>query len=266
MKQGTVKGMSTEGATGLAKGTAMPEKVEVHLFIMAGLATSPDFFDGFQGELSTRFRSKGVSARIDIVYPYGNWSRRLIPQLREIRRDVFPWRNRTSRYEDRLGGLNAAEAVKASYAGGALYLVGHSAGGTAAVHAGLRLLHEGFPLGRLVQIGSPKSPLPDQLRAISAYFYATNATGRPTDRVTRLGSWGGLDRSRSRLGKIRNEAQGMLPRWNSMLYAPERVTGICLRGGHADYFRTSQAYRNAEGVANLTLTTDAVWSWLDRDR
>jgi hypothetical protein len=139
-------------------------------------------------------------------------------------------------------------------AAGPLWLVGHSGGGVAAVHAAEALLAAGAAEGcRLVQIGSPRCAVPEPLQARTAYVYAARAgSRRPADPICRLGSWGGWER-----------AARFALRWNRRRYAPATIASLPLVGGHADYFRDHGMFRQADGGAtNLQLTVDAMWPTL----
>src|SRR5690606_38601855 len=92
-----------------------------------------------------------------------------------------------------VGGRRAAEqiAIEAGSPanGGALVLLGHSAGGVAAVHAAAKLDKLGYRIGAVAMIGSPKTPIPKPIRERTAWFSACNAKGRRVDAIARLGGW-----------------------------------------------------------------------------
>ncbi|MFD2614132.1 thioesterase domain-containing protein [Paenibacillus gansuensis] len=221
------------------------------VYILAGLATSPDFFRDVEAELKRRLSERYEAVEMRIFFPYGDWSRKLLPQLRDIGRDVLPSSGGRGGIRERRGGLAAARAIRDTYTEGALFLIGHSAGGTAAVYAAEYLLAEGIRVNAVIQIGSPKTPLPAPIRPLTSYLYRVGEDGRPADPVTRIGSWGGW-----------STYKGALPRWDPVKYAPARMVPLALTGGHADYFRSSAPYRDAEGRSNLERTADAVAAWL----
>jgi hypothetical protein len=229
----------------------------VTVYAIAGIGTSEDFMEGLLLELERRyFEQTGGAGRIRsaLLHPYGAWDRSLLAQLREMRRDLWL---RLGRRAGSLGGRRVLQRIEADGAAtaGPLWLVGHSGGGIAAVHAAEALLaaYGAAADCRLAQIGSPRCAVPEPLQARTAYVYAARAgSRRPADPICRLGSWGGWERA-SRLGL----------RWNRLRHAPATVAPLPLVGGHADYFRDHGVFRQAEGGAtNLQLTVDAMWPTL----
>ncbi|WP_274651048.1 hypothetical protein [Paenibacillus humicola] len=231
----------------------MPEKLDetmpdrIAFFLIAGVYTSPDFMEALGGELVRRARQAGIAGiHSRLLFPYGDWGRSLLGQLREVRRDL----NLSMRKRARSVGGQFVLRETAEYRDGwRIVLIGHSAGGLAAVHA-LELLKSRKPLAdcRVVQIGSPKCRIPDGLRSSVGYLYAAGPQGGIRDPVCRLGTWGGWER-----GRFRG------PVWNRRLYRPGRVVPLQLIGGHADYFRDHRPYLNGAGVTNLDVTVDAFW-------
>jgi hypothetical protein len=222
---------------------------KVALYLLAGVATAPNFMEDFCSEMVQRFRQTGWEVQVETLFPYGDWSRSLIKQIDEIRYDLVPG---LSRRHSPIGGRRVADAIKASYRGGTLVIIGHSGGGVAGVHAAQILSREGgIPVTKIVQIGSPKCAVPQAIRTSVFYVCAMNRKGQQTDPVTRLGSWGGWERSR----------MGM-PRWNPRLSAPFHIMRVPIIGGHADYFRRKSPFINEDGLSNLEITTNSVWAWL----
>jgi hypothetical protein len=260
---------------------------KVNLFLLAGVATAPLFMENFRLALATRLEQAGCEVYSELLYPYGDWSRKLLPQLLELRHDLWAARTRPLRS---IGGARAAamaasaearlaaaqagcaapvanseaqQPVSGGSSGGLTLLLGHSGGGVAAVHAagilaGEPVLLRGaatpslLPL-RVVQIGSPKCPVPTWLQGSLLYASAINAQGRPSDPVTLLGSWRVWQRSR--LG---------LPVWRpSAPASPSAHIRLQLMGGHPDYFRESNPFLNQHGLSNLEVTVQAVMDWLD---
>lgn len=217
----------------------MPRKIAV--YCLSGILTYPNFMQELGAALADRLRSQGLQTSAQQLYPYGDRSRGGLRQLHETRRDVLL---RAGRPERSLGGSRAAEAVlvEEEPSGMLTVLVGHSAGGMAAVHAASILLRRtGRPPSslRVVMVGSPKCPVPPELREYTLYIRAMSKGGRAPDPVTRLGTWGGWSRGR-----------GGLPYWQAEKYAPAVQITLPLTGGHPDYFRSGSAYRDAAGRSN----------------
>ncbi|NOU93010.1 hypothetical protein GC093_07155 [Paenibacillus sp. LMG 31456] len=103
---------------------------------------------------------------------------------------------------------------------------------------------------RIVQIGSPKCPIPEWMRESVLYAGALNAKGKPSDLVTRLGSWSGWHR---------NERGNTT--WSWKQFAPSTIVHLPVLGGHPDYFRESSPYLNKEGIPNMETTVQAIWEW-----
>ena len=80
----------------------------------------------------------------------------------------------------------------------------------------------------------------------------SGSSGKITDRISRLGTFGGW---------IVNERG--LPSWRMDKYAPQATCGVPIIGGHPDYFREQPPFINSHGLSNHWLTLHAVWSWLE---
>ncbi|MDG0811962.1 hypothetical protein [Cohnella rhizosphaerae] len=155
----------------------------LRLYVLNGVRSAPRFLDGLNGTLAARLSALGCEVRSRVLFPYGDWHRRLLPQIREARFDIMlPYRRygrsigggRTlvaldrdrSEPEGDMGGSDSGRrrekaeaetgAVQTDHALAAngertsdrrkeiAVFVGHSAGGVAAVHAsGLLLAREG---------------------------------------------------------------------------------------------------------------------------
>ncbi|CAG7637510.1 hypothetical protein PAESOLCIP111_03850 [Paenibacillus solanacearum] len=219
---------------------------KINLYFLAGVATAPTFMEDFGRELADRLRESGRDvAHAELLFPYGDWSRKLLHQLLEMRNDLYPLRPAKLAP---IGGRLAAEKVAASYAGGLALLIGHSGGGVAAVQAAELLSRAGTveePLLRVVQIGSPKCPVPAALRERTLYIRSKR------DPASLLGSWGGIERGT--FGQ---------PWWNARKHAPSGQDWLPIIGKHADYFRRKPPYVSMEGVSNLELTVSRIWRWL----
>ena len=76
------------------------ENDHVSLYLLSGLATAPNFMDRFRLALHRMVEAKVASVHSELLFPYGDWNRRTIPQLREIGHDM---RLGVSRYERSIG-------------------------------------------------------------------------------------------------------------------------------------------------------------------
>lgn len=203
------------------------------LFTAAGVFTAPNFLDEFREAVAARLEAAGhrVVASCSI-FPYGDWSRSRFRQAAEVTMDVC--------YPAVGGRKTAAEIVKSAKETGCrrIVLIGHSGGGVAGAHAADKLRKVGFEVGAVVMIGSPKAPIARSIRDKTAYFYGLDKQGMRRDPIARLGRW---------MGK-----------------PPALMEGICLIGGHPDYFRARPPYVNESGESNLAVTLNAVGNWLKR--
>jgi hypothetical protein len=227
----------------------------VNLFMLAGVATAPLFMEDFRLAMIASLTQAGYSVSASrLLYPYGDWSRRLLHQLHELRHDMWTARSRPLRS---IGGGRAAKSIKACGEEGWPLLIGHSGGGVAAVQAASILAEEqvydaGWPI-RVVQIGSPKCPVPPWLQDSWMYAEAVRDNARSSDPVTWLGSRGMWQRN----------THG-LPVWRQSAPAAHTTQlRLPLIGGHPDYFRASSSYLNKEGRTNLDITVQAVTDWLN---
>ncbi|WP_199614308.1 alpha/beta hydrolase family protein [Paenibacillus alkalitolerans] len=209
---------------------------DVTLCFAAGFATAPNFMTEFGNELARRFVRLGLHPSVRHLFPYGDWSRSRWQQLAEIQSDLaggFFGRLRSTgggRLADMLQPENGTE-------GDRIILIGHSAGGMASVHAAGLLASSGDRRTiSVVQIGSPKCPVPLGMRHSVLFVYAADRYGKRSDPVTRLGKWG--------------------------RFAPASVEGITIVGGHKDYFRNGSLFTDEQGRTNLDHVAECVWSWL----
>ncbi|MEK0312804.1 hypothetical protein [Cohnella sp. 56] len=248
--------------------------VRLRLYLLNGVRSAPRFMERLQETLAGELRALGFAVSAVVLFPYDDWSRRLLPQVREVRFDIMlPYR----RYERSIGGSRAladldADRSHAEAAAGErpvrelTVLVGHSAGGVAAVHAaGLLLAREGGPPIPVVMIGSPKCRIPEPLREAVLYVQAERSSGtagvgrakgsagRTSDPVCRIGSFGGWAKGSGRL----------LPGWRSDRHAPSARAAVRIIGGHADYFRDRAPYEGEGGRTNMDETLAAVLPWLE---
>ncbi|NBD24168.1 hypothetical protein [Paenibacillus glycinis] len=176
------------------------EKEQVSLYLLAGFATAPQFLESFRGSLHGILEREGFRVRTSqLLFPYGDWSRRAVPQLWEISRDM---RLGAGRFGRSIGGRRVVDAIGADWRpepgkAGRIVLIGHSGGGVAAVHAAWQLLDLlGGPPSPVVMIGSPRCRIPEELRASVLFVYAgagvgSLSPGKPADGVSRLGTFGG---------------------------------------------------------------------------
>ncbi|AJY75649.1 hypothetical protein VN24_15130 [Paenibacillus beijingensis] len=228
--------------------TTAPNRL-LHIYLLAGVKTTLSAFFECRKKLENLFAQDGRQTTIHVLFPYGDYTRNLWRQLWEVRSDfnswLLPWR---------IGGRAAAEAIRTSRAEGQVLIIGHSGGGVAAYQAVRMLQRQGALENtdiRIVQIGSPKIPIEPLLRERVAYFHAVDDSGRLSDPISRIGSWGGW-----------SAGKRSLPRWNQRKYAPGFVKGIPVIGGHANYFRHTAPYVDAQSICNLDKTIDGIRSWL----
>lgn len=223
---------------------------EAAVFAAAGFNTAPNFMAELVEELKRRLLAERKLAAVScaLLFPYGDWSAGSVAQLRMIRRDLaLP----LSGYARSTGAKHIVKAISGTLsnkAAGRLILLGHSAGGAAAVQAAAQLLSAGEPWANglaVFQIGSPKVKVPEPLRERVCYLYAGRPDGKSRDPVCAIGSWGGWERGR-----------GGLPRWNRFLHAPGRIRAVPIIGGHRDYFRSREPFRNEEGLTNLEMVLE----------
>jgi hypothetical protein len=223
----------------------------VDLYLMAGLATGPHFMEKLRAALHGSLEQWWQPVHSELLFPYGDRSRRAFPQLWEIRSDM---RRGFRRLSKSVGGNRALEAMKIRHdrldRGRKTNLfIGHSGGGVAALHAAQLLSEQqGDSHCLIVMIGSPRCRIPEELRQS---VLSIRAEGK--DPVTRLGSFGGW-----KAGKLR------IPSWYSDKHAPGEMRSVPIIGGHADYFRDSAPYVNPIGQSNLDITLEAIESWLIR--
>jgi len=220
----------------------------IHIYLLAGVATAESIFHMCEQKLEKICHEQGLEPVIKSVFPYGNNSRSVVRQVFEVRSDLS---NRMK--AGRIGGQLAYKTIKESYRGGRLLLIGHSGGGAAAYQA-VKLLHEEGTKEddfRVVQVGSPRTPIQRNYQKHVGYFHAIDGAGRMIDPISRIGSWGGW-----RLSKY------AVPSWDSFKYAPGYIEGLPTIGGHADYFRHSDPYLDEAKVCNLDKTINGVVGWL----
>ncbi|WP_080838058.1 hypothetical protein [Cohnella massiliensis] len=231
---------------------------EVRLYLLAGLRTAPLFMEGFRVALHGRLEASGRSVRSRLLFPYGDWSRAVVPQLWEIRRDIGAGARRPERS---IGGRRVLDLLlgEGREQGTRTLLVGHSAGGLAGLQAAQRLQAlEGGEPSPVVMIGSPRCRIPEAMLPYVLYMYAAGAEApsggsfRPADRVSRLGSFGGWTARPRRL-----------PSWTADKFAPAHSRALPIVGGHADYFRERPPFVGPSGRSNLELTLETAWSWLE---
>jgi pimeloyl-ACP methyl ester carboxylesterase len=223
----------------------------IDLYLMAGLATTPHFMEKLRVALHGWLEQWWRPVHSELLFPYGDRSRRAFPQLWEIRSDM---RRGFRRLYKSVGGNRAIEAleirrVRLDRDRKTTLFIGHSGGGVAAVHAA-QLLSErqGDSDCLIVMIGSPRCRIPEGLRQS---VLSISAAGK--DFVPRLGSFGGW-----KAGMLR------IPSWHSDKHAPGEMRSVPIIGGHADYFRDNAPYVNPMGQSNLDITLEAIESWLIR--
>ncbi len=222
---------------------AASENKGMYLYALAGIGTAPGFMQEFHGELARRLAAAtGLPVEGGLLYPYGEWSRSVRRQVWEVWRDI---RLPAGAWEGSYGVAALRRELEGVARGsGPVVLVGHSGGGTAAVHAAamLQAAAPERPVA-VVQIGSPRSPVPPGLREAVVFGFACGPGGRGRDPVCRLGSWRA---ARGGGGRVV---------FGRLLLPGQRIP-LPIAGGHPDYFRGH--LRNAAGVSNLELVTAAV--------
>ncbi|WP_419871635.1 lipase family protein [Candidatus Pristimantibacillus sp. PTI5] len=219
----------------------------MNVYLLAGIATSNSIFTECKIKLEKLFQSDGVEPDIHVIFPYGDASRSLVRQVLEVKSDLS---NRLT--AGRIGGLHALGKIKETLTNERILLIGHSGGGAAAYQAA-KMLYEQDKIEdfRIVQVGSPRTPIEPKLQDRVSYFHSIDRLGNLNDPISRIGTWGGWSRDRY-----------TVPRWNRMKYAPGYVEGIPTVGGHADYFRHTPDYTDQESICNLDKTVDRVRCWL----
>lgn len=224
------------------------QRDEVAVFAAAGWRTAPNFMVELIETLKRRLTAERGMRVVSsgLLFPYGDWSVGSVSQLRAIRRDLMlPM----SQFNRSAGAKRIVKSVTAALAEGPaerLILVGHSAGGAAAVQAAALLSGTCRARGIAVfQIGSPKVKVPAALRERVYYAGAGRPRGKIRDAVCAIGNWGGWERG-----------SGGIPRWNRLLYAPATISAVPIVGGHRDYFRNQAPYLNEDGVSNLEIMLD----------
>jgi pimeloyl-ACP methyl ester carboxylesterase len=199
----------------------------VQLYFAAGVATAPQFMFGIAANLEQRFKEIGWTASSKLVFPYGDWSRKLVLQLAELQLDMlrpsFAW-------ERSIGGRRFAAEIWQEDQEGPIILIGHSGGGIAALHAAYSLQDERF-VRLIFQIGSPRCPVPARLRDKAYFIYGVNQSVKRPDPITLLGYWG-------------RSAATRIP--------------LPLLGNHADYFRDASPYVNSKGETNLNIVSRTI--------
>lgn len=263
--------MTADGMTDSVQGV---DPVCLRLYLLNGVRSAPLFMERLMETLAGNLGAQGFDVSARILFPYDDWSRRLLPQVREARFDIMlPYR----RYDRSIGGRRALAELDADRSKRIAarerpereltVLVGHSAGGVAAVHAsGLLLARDGGLPTSVVMIGSPKCRIPVSLRNAVLYVQAERArggrerrgglgqlgSGRVSDPICRIGTFGGWARGTGRL----------LPGWRSDRHAPAERASVRIVGGHADYFRDHAPFSTPEGRTNMDETLSAVSPWL----
>jgi pimeloyl-ACP methyl ester carboxylesterase len=233
----------------------------VHLYLLAGVATAPLFMESLRVALHEKLtRSSGRIVYSELLFPYGDRSRRLIPQLWEIRHDM---RLGLRRLTSSIGGTRTLNSILSRKEGDdnpSILLIGHSGGGVAAVHAAQLLIQREYgSTCPVILIGSPRCRIPDGLRDSVLSISATGKDldiakpGNSRDFVSRLGTFGGWSKPLE-----------LLPRWKADKHAPLSNHAVPIIGGHADYFRNSAPFINSFGQSNLDLMLEIIESWLIR--
>lgn len=222
------------------------------VYLMAGVATANQMFSECRRKLEDLLGYEAGKPDIHEVFPYGDNSRNMWTQVLEVGSDLT-----NGLRLSRVGGRKAAESIQATYKGdGRVLLIGHSGGGAAAYQAAVKLHRAGALRDfRIVQIGSPRIRVLPELRDRVCYLHSVDAEGKVSDPISKIGTWGGWSVSSDR-------RKQPMPYWNRLKYAPGRVEGIPVVGGHADYFKHQNPFVDDQLVCNLDKTVDRIGSWL----
>ncbi len=224
----------------------MPKSSSLNVYLLAGVKTMPSAFQACQDRLNKQLREAGIEPRIRVLFPYGDATRSLVRQVLEVRSDLSGRMKAGC-----IGGRYVWQQIKDTFGNERLLLIGHSGGGAAAYQAAKLLEEEGNRDFRVVQVGSPRTPIHPKLTHKVSYFHSVDSLGKLNDPVSRIGSWGGWSR-----------ASLAVPKWNRNKYAPGHVAGIPTIGGHADYFRHASPFIDNEEVCNLDKTMKNISEWL----
>jgi len=216
-----------------------PERADISVYFAAGInvCRKADMFRDAMAETERRCLAAGpVRIRTNAFYPYG-----CIDDVPERKLGRFVARQAFAVFADMCrraaagcGGTALYRDVRADYdvaGGGNLFLVGHSGGGIAAYKAAQLLIRDGYPVGGVFMVGSPKVPVRKNYRDL---VFAVEIGRRWADPITRCGFHG---------------------------FRPPRLRArLPLVGGHPDYF-CSQS-KDEAGVSNLNKVLDAIWQWI----
>ena len=224
----------------------------LHIFLLAGVQTKDSAFNTLTKRLNELCAKKDIQTSIQMLYPYGDYTRKLWKQVLDICIDFNFVTKRAG-----LGGQRINQQLEKSTINqdSKFLLIGHSGGGVAA-YRWARFLHYHYQLDldqlRVVQIGSPKIRVSPHFQKQLAYIQAVDEQGMPKDPITKIGYWGGLH-----LNNVDKKG------WNSQKYAPSNVHSIPLIGGHADYFRVNPPFVDVNQQSNLDYTFNAIENWLN---
>lgn len=226
------------------------ERNDIYVYLIAGVATASMFMEKFRVTIHEKLAQGGRKVHSELLFPYGDRSRRVVPQIWEVRHDMrlsFSW------VTSSIGGNRLLTAIQPQIPMGqdhTIILIGHSGGGVASVHAAQLMLerHIGTQPRPVVMIGSPRVRIPDILQSSVLSLYAM---GNSRDLISRLGTFGGWSAGLNRI-----------PIWKPDKHAPANIQALPIIGGHPDYFRDRDPYINPMGKSNLDLTMEAIEQWL----
>lgn len=234
----------------LSEVVQMQASQSLKIFLLAGVKTFPTAFNALEDALVQYMYNKNITPDIECLFPYGDAERSLMRQLYEVRADLSR-RAKLAGY----GGRKVWDKINEHIQLPQLLLIGHSGGGVAAYQIAKKLFEDQINITtRVVQIGSPKTRIIPQLKQSVGYIHSVDAAGQMKDPVSKLGSWGGWNTLNDSFP---------IPIWDAHKFAPGYIEGVPTLGGHADYFRKGEQFRDELHVCNLDKTMTSVTGYLN---
>jgi hypothetical protein len=230
---------SMSSVLGLSDEPRTAARAGLSVYFAAGISVrrQGDMFRDAMNELERRCRTAGIRRfRTHAFYPYGyiddvpaERRRRFIAsQVASVFRDMW------SKAASSLGGQALYREVRDDYdkkGSGDIVLVGHSGGGIASYKAAQLLVDEGYPVSRVVMVGSPELPVRRSMRKLVCTI----------EHGGRWGDW--------------------ICRCGFHCFSPARYRAkLPLAGWHPHYFCGQSI--GAGQVANLEMVMDTIWNWI----